>query len=93
MEVTLRDKTYTFTDDNIFFKELEDRFHLVYKFDNNYGASIIFINNSFELAIVSFDDDGDSMDIVYGNNALVDGVIGHLSIEEVSEYLIKIKNI
>ena len=62
-------------------------------FENNYGVSVIFGNcfysngkDTYELAVLY---DGD---ITY-NTEITDGVLGHLSEEEVSDIMIKVQNL
>lgn len=70
----------------------------IFKFNNNYGASIIkhlgsygYEKDLFELAILYFDEEGKSH-LSY-NTPLTDDVIGYLSNNEVMELLEKIKKL
>ena len=69
----------------------------IFKFENNYGASVIkhyesygFEDDLFELAVLYFD--GDNFDLSY-NTSITDDVIGYLSNDNVMEYLEKIKGL
>ena len=69
----------------------------VYKFENNYGASIIkhewsygFEKDLWELAVIKFY--RDKFDLVY-DTEITDDVIGYLRDEEVIELLEKIKEL
>lgn len=69
-----------------------------YRFENNYGASIIRNKQSrghekglFELAVLKFDKNNNPC-ICY-NTPLTNNVIGYLNWEEVIEYLEKIQNL
>lgn len=69
----------------------------VFKFDNNYGASIVkrpgsygFNKDLWELAVIWFD--GDEWHLTY-DTEITDDVIGHLTDEEINEILHKIKNL
>lgn len=70
----------------------------VFKFDNNYGASIIKRRGSYgldkdlwELAVIRFE----SVDVwrLTYDTEITDNVIGYLTDEEVNEILHKIKNL
>jgi len=70
----------------------------LYKFDNNYGASVVCHDGSYggqqglwEIAILWFFDK-DSYSITY-DTPITDDVIGWLEWEEVEEYLEKIKKL
>ena len=63
------------------------------KFENNYGVSVLIGNcfysngkNTYELAILY---NGN----LYYNTEITDGVLGHLSKEEVSEIMIKVQSL
>ena len=69
-----------------------------FRFDNDYGASIIkhwgsygYEDDLFELAVLHFDKNGNS-EITY-NTPITDDVIGYLSNNDVIRYLNKIKNL
>lgn len=64
----------------------------IFRFDNNYGASVVkwtgtygYESDLWELAMIQFDEDGDY--------DLVDDVVGHLTDGEVCWYLGKIKEL
>lgn len=72
--------------------------HKVYKFPNNYGASVVKHNYSYggerglwEIAVVYFVD-GDEWDIDY-STPITSDVLGYLTDEEVCETLEQIKNL
>lgn len=72
--------------------------HKVYKFPNNYGASVIQHDYSYggkdglwEIAVIYFVD-GDEWDIDYSTPITRD-VLGYLTDEEVCETLEQIKNL
>lgn len=71
--------------------------HWIFKFENNYGASVIkhfgsygFEEDLFELAVIYFD--GQNWELTY-NTPITDNVIGHLTNNDVIRYLNKIKNL
>lgn len=73
----------------------------LFKFDNDYGASVVkhwgsygFEQDLFELAIIEWsEDDLNGFHLVYGTSINEDCVEGHLSNEEVMNYLYKIKDL
>lgn len=79
---------------------ISNNFQTVYRFPNNYGASVVtgeftYGGNLglFELGVIKFkDDDNDSWDLNY-KTEITDDVIGNLTPHEVDELLIKIKNL
>lgn len=88
--------------DNIYslLKDEKYKYHYEYrfKFENGYGASVIkhfgsygFEKDLFELAVLYFDEDGNSH-LSY-NTPITDDVIGWLNNDEVLELLDKIKNL
>lgn len=70
----------------------------LYRFDNEYGASVIRHGGSYgsdkglwELAIIKWRDDED-YDLVY-DTGLANDVVGHLTEEDVEEILLDIKSL
>lgn len=75
-----------------------DQQQWVFKFENNYGASVIkhfgsygFEDDLFELAVIYFDD-GDIYELCY-DTPITENVIGYLTNDDVIEYLKQIKNL
>lgn len=75
----------------------QDGFNHRFKFDNNYGASVIkhkfsygYEEDLFELAVLYFEDD--IPHLVY-TTPITDDVIGNLTNEQVLELLERIKNL
>lgn len=73
-------------------------FNYRFKFDNNYGASVIkhygsygYDEDLFELAVLSFDEN-DRPYITY-STPITDDVIGNLNNDQVLELLERIKNL
>ena len=73
-------------------------FQWKFKFDNNYGASIIkhigsygFENDKFELAVLEWFEDGSSH-LCYDTD-IADDVLGHLTNQDVIDTLRKIKDL
>ena len=69
----------------------------LFKFENNYGASVIkhygsygWEEDLFELAVIYFDED--SWQLTY-NTPITNDVIGHLTNNDVIRYLNKIKRL
>ena len=69
-----------------------------FKFENNYGASVIkrwgsygYMEDQFELAVLYFDEDG--KDCITYSTPITDDVIGYLNNDEVLELLEKIKDL
>ena len=78
-------------------KVVEDGHQLVFKFANNYGASVVSHRYSYggdqglwELAVIKWEEQRWSL--VY-DTPITDDVIGCLSVEEVNEYLDQIKGL
>ena len=76
---------------------VEGSVQYIFKFDNNYGASIIKRPGSFgyrqdlwKLAVIYFEDD--EYYLTY-DTEITDDVIGHLTDEEVNTYLDRIRNL
>lgn len=75
----------------------QDGFNHRFKFDNNYGASVIkhqfsygYEEDLFELAVLYFE--GDIPFITYSTH-ITDDVVGNLTNDEVLELLERIKNL
>lgn len=71
-----------------------------FKFENNYGASVIkmwgsygYREDKFELAVLYFDNDVDTEGHLCYTTSITDDVIGYLENKEVLELLEKIKNL
>ncbi|UDL15839.1 hypothetical protein QEH42_gp119 [Microbacterium phage Pumpernickel] len=66
--------------------------HVVVRYPNGYGASIVQNPYSYgvELAVLVFDSSDDDYDIVY-DTPVTDDVIGYLNRETLTEVLAKIK--
>lgn len=78
--------------DEYLFSENEEYGQLVFKFDNNYGASLINHRGSYgnEIAVLYFD--GDNWDITYSTH-ITDDVLGRLTEDEILEALKQIKEL
>ena len=97
--------------ENLFDNPFEDQPHphgigfiKTYRFDNDYGASVIRFKlpgyksyasytsneNEFELGVLKFDDSGHGW--LFYDSPLTNDVLGHLSKEEVEDALRKIKS-
>ena len=75
----------------------EDNHRYVFRFENNYGASVIkhwgsygYEEDLFELAVLNFE--GDTWNITYDTD-ITDDVLGYLTNEEVLTYLKDIKEL
>lgn len=71
----------------------------VYRFENNYGASVIKFPGSYgyeqgewELAVIRFPSDGGNFRIDF-ETPITDNVLGYLSWREVEEHLKEIKSL
>lgn len=71
----------------------------LYKFDNEYGASVIRHNSSYgsekglwELAVIKYESDGVKYKLVYDTEITQD-VIGHLDESEIEQLLVRISNL
>lgn len=80
-----------------YYVDTKEKGHWVFKFDNNYGASVIkhygsygYEQDLFELAVIYWDND--KYEISY-NTELTDDVIGYLTNDDVIRYLNKIKKL
>lgn len=72
---------------------------VLYRFENNYGASIIFHEGTYgfeqglvELAVIRWDRNGSDWSLVF-DTEITDDVIGYLSEQEAAEILRKIKEL
>lgn len=77
--------------------EVHEGFHHWFKFDNNYGASVIkhkysygYDDDLFELAVLYFEDD---IPYLTYTTPITDDVIGYLTNDQVLELLERIKNL
>lgn len=75
----------------------EDNHRYIFRFENNYGASVIkhpgsygYRNDNFELAVLDFK--GDTWEITYDTD-ITDDVLGYLTNKDVLEYLKDIKEL
>lgn len=75
----------------------EDNHRYVFRFENNYGASVIkhygsygYEDDLFELAVLNFE--GDNYNLTYDTD-ITDDVLGYLNNDEVLEYLKDIKGL
>lgn len=80
------------------FKSFGESFSHRFRFENNYGASVIkhfrsygYEDDLFELAVLYYDEEGKSH-LTY-NTPITDDVIGWLTNNDVIRYLNKIKNL
>lgn len=81
-------------------QHFKDGKQVVHRFDNDFGASIITGSgsytsgeDSYELAVISFNDDtNDSFTLRY-DTVITEDVIGHLTLEEVNETLEQISKL
>lgn len=71
----------------------------LYRFDNNFGASIIFHDGSYgfedgliELAVINWCENGEKWHLNY-DTEITDDVIGYLTKEQAKEILEMIKNL
>lgn len=74
-------------------RELNGGTQTVHKFDNGYGASVIrggsFAYGGLEMAVLKFNQDGD-YSLCY-DTEITDDVLGYLTEEDVTEYLVQIE--
>ena len=76
------------------------RDHFVFRFENNYGASVVGgigvygdAERPWELAVIHFpEEDNNEYDLVY-DTPITDDVVGYLTAEDVTELLSKIKSL
>lgn len=80
-----------------FERDLNGGTQKLYKFENNYGASVVCHSYSYggdrglwELAVLTFD--GDDWDLTY-ETPITNDVIGHLEWEEVEDILKRIEEL
>ena len=79
---------------------LGDGIQKIYRFANNYGASVVQSYGSYtdndkewELAVIHFDSpDNDSYRLTY-TTPITDDVIGHLSVQQVNRILARIEKL
>ena len=71
----------------------------LYRFDNNFGASIIFHKGSYgfeedmvELAVIRWYEDGKNWSLTY-DTEITDDIIGYLTQEQAKDILEKIKKL
>ena len=81
------------------FKKNDSRARYVFRFDNNYGASVVKNKSTlggeqdlWELAVIKFKEDTDDLHIDC-TTSIASDIIGNLSDEEVMDYLKKIKEL
>ena len=79
------------------YDDFDDGTHIIFKFPNNYGASVIKTRFSYggnrglwEIAVLYFD--GDKSNITY-DTPITGDVLGYLSDEDVENILEQIKNL
>ena len=74
---------------------LSYNYHKLYKFDNNYGASVINHRESYglELAVILFDENNSKNYEMCYDTPITSDVIGWLTEEELEKTLEKIKNL
>ena len=80
-------------------REIRGGIQKVYRFENNYGASVIKFPSSYgceqgewELAVIRFPSDNDKFRIDF-KTPITDGVLGHLSWMEVEVHLKEIMSL
>ena len=86
--------------DNSFRYFDKDSFSHKFKFENNYGASVVkhwgsygFDEDLFELAVLKYDDKNDNNGDLCYDTPITGDVIGYLTNDEVLELLEEIKNL
>lgn len=84
---------------NIFRPSTQFNDQMTYRFENNYGASIVFHQGTYgyedglvELAVIEWKKDGSTYEISYSTE-ITNDVIGYLDVESAKSLLEKIKNI
>lgn len=77
-------------------RELNGGTQTLHKFDNGYGASVVFHSGSYgsdqglkELAVIKFRE-GDKWSLCY-DTEITDDVLGHLTDEDVADLLVQIE--
>lgn len=98
MNLVLNCKGYE--DDLLFSEKKNDGVHYVFKFDNNYGASVVKFSGTYgfgmdlwELAVIEFSTCGqDYYDLVY-TTPITDDVIGCNTDSEIRNLLQQIKEL
>lgn len=76
-------------------REINGGHQLIFKFDNEYGASVVKHDFSYgiELAVIKYEGDGDyDWEIDY-KTPITDDVVGHLNIDTLNETLKLIKEL
>ena len=88
----------TFEELNFKNSDIGNGVHAVTKFENNYGASVVKHDYSYggkiglyELAVIKYDEDGE-WDLCY-DTPITGDVLGYLSEDEITEYLIQIEQL
>lgn len=71
-----------------------------FKFDNNYGATVIkcfgsygYEEDLFELAVIKYDDEKDTFGNICNSTSITDDILGYLTNNEVLKFLEAIKNL
>lgn len=77
-------------------RNIHDGSQTIHKFDNGYGASVVFHSGSYgsdqglkELAVIKFYD-GDKWHLCY-DTEITDDVLGYLTNEDVADLLVQIE--
>ena len=88
----------TFNDLKFTDAEINNGIQAIVKFENNYGASVVKHEYSYgnkqglyELAIIKYDENGD-WDLCY-DTPITDDVLGYLTEDDVTDYLIQIEQL
>ena len=79
-------------------RPMRDGTQVVYKFENGYGASVVYHEFSYggdqglkELAVLTFPDNDDERYELCYSTEITDDVLGYLSDEDVADLLVKIE--